>query len=439
MDPARHGQPPGWRFNPLQLGELFHNPEQLLARTRDQHGDPFSVWSPGKPLILTGTREGAQEIFSADPASFAAYGAEVLAPFLGRQSVLLLSGNSHRAERRLLMPPFHGKRLRAYGEIIRTAARRTVDSLPPGTISPTLALAQDTTLEVIVRAVFGVDQAQRVAEVRSSVEAKLSAITPWIVFFPALRRNLLGIGPWARFERLDTTARRLLHETIASKRNAPPGEDILSLLLGARHEDGSPMPDDDIVDELMTLLFAGHETTAITLAWAMQLLHSHPDTLERLHRELETVADDTPADTIASLPWLSAVVDETLRIRPVVPLVARTLEREFVLRGWKLPPGTGVGVSILLLHRDPQTYPEPFAFRPERFLDRTFSPFEYAPFGGGARRCIGAAFAQYEAKLVLAEWLRLGKFTLADTATPALERRNVTLAPRGGVPIRRVD
>jgi len=439
MSELHRGTPPGWKFNPLQIGELLHNPEKLLARTRDRHGDPFSVWVAGKDLVLTATTDGAKEVFGADPTVFAAYGAELLAPFLGEQSVLLLSGAPHRAERRLLMPPFHGERMRAYGDTIRTAARRTLQAqFPVGATANALALAQDTTLEVIVRAVFGVDQAEQVAHVRAAVEAKLDAITGPLVFFPVLRRSLFGRGPWARFERCEHAARHQLQETIASKRNGPRGDDILSLLLDARHEDGSPMPDSDMVDELMTLLFAGHETTAITLAWAMHLLHTHPETLERLHAELETIDDNTSTDTISKLPWLSAVVDETLRIHPVVPLVGRTLLRDFTLRGWQLPAGTGVGVSILLLHRDPEIYPEPFAFRPERFLGKTFTPFEYAPFGGGARRCIGAAFAQVEAKLVLAEWLRSARFALVNSGEPGFERRNVTLAPRGGIPLRRV-
>lgn len=439
MSELRRGIPPGWKFNPFQMGQLLHDPETLLSRTRDQHGDPFSVRVAGQDLVLTTTPDGAKEIFGADPTVFAAYGAELLAPFLGEQSVLLLSGAPHRAERRLLMPPFHGERMRAYGDTIRAAARRTLETqLPLGATATALDLAQDTTLEVIVRAVFGVDQAERVSHVRAAVEAKLNAITGQLVFFPVLRRSFFGLGPWARFMASERNARRLLHETIDSKRDGSRGDDILSLLLDARHEDGSPMPDSVMVDELMTLLFAGHETTAITLAWALHLLHTHPDTLARLSTELESIDDNTPSDTIAKLPWLSAVVDETLRIHPVVPVVGRVLLRDFIVRGWELPARTAVGVAILLLHRDPSIYPEPFAFRPERFLDKTFTPFEYAPFGGGARRCIGAAFAQVEAKLVLAEWLRSARFSLVNSGEPGFERRNVTLAPRGGIPVRRI-
>jgi cytochrome P450 len=199
------------------------------------------------------------------------------------------------------------------------------------------------------------------------------------------------------------------------------------------------MPDDDIVDELITLLFAGHETTAITLAWAMYWLHAKPELLERLNAELAAAGALASTDEIAKLPFLSAIVDETLRIHPIVPLVPRILEQDFELGGWLLPKGSAIGVSVMLLHQNPDTYPNPTEFNPDRFLGKTFSPFEYAPFGGGARRCIGAAFALYEAKLVLAEWLRAGTYSLMDTARPLLERRNITLAPRGGVPLRRVS
>jgi len=437
MDAPRRGIPPGWRFQPFALPTLFHDPGKLLEATRDRHGDPFSVWSPGQDLVLTGTPDGAKAVFAADPATFEAYGAKILAPILGRSSVLLLSGERHRAERRLLMPPFHGERMRAYGDLIVEIARRHVRSVPVGGVAATFQLGQDVTLDVIIRAVFGVEQADQVRKVRAAVESKLQATTRWLVFFPFLRQRAFGLGPWDRFDRHDAATRALLHETLRDKRERGLGEDILSLLLAARHEDGSPMPDDDVVDELMTLLFAGHETTAITLAWAMHQIHADPDLLERIRAEIGALPGDAAPDDLARLPWLSAVVDETLRLRPVVPLVARVLAKDFVLRGWELPAGAAVGVSLLLLHHQPDIYPDPFAFRPERFVERTFTPFEYAPFGGGARRCIGAAFAQMEAKLVLATWLREGRFVPVGPAEPRSERRNVTLGPRGGVPMRR--
>lgn len=434
----RQGIPPGWRFQPFALRTLFHDPGSLLAATRDRHGDPFSVWSPGQDLVVTGTADGAKAIFSADPATFEAFGAEVLAPILGRSSVLLLSGERHRAERRLLMPPFHGERMRAYGTLIQDAARRRMDAVRVGSIASVFQLAQDVTLDVIIRAVFGVEQAAQVQRVRSAVEAKLRATTPWLVFFPFLRQRAFGLGPWDRFDRHDQATRALLHETLRDKRAHGLGGDILSLLLEARHEDGSPMPDDDVVDELMTLLFAGHETTAITLAWAMHHVHADGALLERLRAEIADLGTDPAPEAVSKAPWLSAVVDESLRLRPVVPLVGRVLARDFTLRGWRLPAGTAVGVSFLLLHHDPEIHPQPHRFRPERFLERSFSPFEYAPFGGGGRRCIGAAFAQMEAKVVLATWLSMGRYLPTGPAQPSTERRNITLGPRGGVPLRRI-
>ncbi|MFM7187294.1 MAG: cytochrome P450 [Armatimonadota bacterium] len=439
METLRRGTPAGWKFNPLELDKLFNNPGLLLSETRDRVGDPFTVWSPGQSITLTGTPTGARAIFSANPRTFSAFGHVVLSPFLGDASLIVLSGDRHKEERRLLMPPLHGDRMRIYGAIIQDAARTHLSQIPAGAAFTALTLAQDVTLDIIIRAVFGVENSHEVAEVREAITTKLDASTPWLMFFPALRRPMLGIGPWDHFLKSDVNARRLLHRTIAAKRlSETRGADILSLLLDARHEDGSPMPNDDIVDELITLLFAGHETTAITLAWAMYWLHAKPELLERLQAELAATGSSASTDEIAKLPFLSALVDETLRIHPVVPLVPRVLEQDFELGGWLLPKGSAIGVSVMLLHQDPDIYPDPTAFNPDRFLGKTLSPFEYAPFGGGARRCIGAAFAHYEAKLVLAEWLRTGTFSLIDTALPRLERRNITLAPRGGVQMRRV-
>jgi len=336
------------------------------------------------------------------------------------------------------MPPFHGERMRAYGRLIEEAARQRMEAVPVGAVADAFQLAQEVTLDIIIRAVFGVEQADKVRTVRAAVEAKLQATTRWLVFFPFLRRRAFGLGPWDRFDRHDQATRAVLHETLREKRARGLGEDILSLLLQARHEDGSPMPDDDVVDELTTLLFAGHETTAITLAWAMHQVLANQELLDRLAHERLAIGTDPDPEDLAKLPWLGAVIDETLRLRPIVPLVARVLARDFELRGWTLPAGTAVGVSLLLLHRDPEIHPDPMAFRPERFIGHTPSPFEYAPFGGGARRCIGAAFAQMEAKLVLSTWLSMGRYVRLGAAEPPSERRNVTLGPRGGVPIRRV-
>lgn len=439
METLRRGTPAGWKFNPLELDKLFNNPGLLLSETRDRVGDPFTVWSPGQSITLTGTPAGARAIFSANPKTFSAFGSGVLSPFLGDASLIVLSGDRHKEERRLLMPPLHGDRMRIYGAIIQDAARTHLSRIANGAVFSALTLAQDVTLDIIIRAVFGVDDAHQVAELRDAITAKLEASTPWLMFFPALRRPMFGVGPWDHFLKVDANARRLLQRTIEAKRTSTTrGADILSLLLDARHEDGSPMPDDDIVDELITLLFAGHETTAITLAWAMYWLHAKPELLERLNAELAAAGALASTDEIAKLPFLSAFVDETLRIHPIVPLVPRILEQDFELGGWLLPKGSAIGVSVMLLHQNPDIYPNPTEFNPDRFLGKTFSPFEYAPFGGGARRCIGAAFAHYEAKLVLSEWLRAGTYSLIDTARPLLERRNITLAPRGGVPLRRV-
>ena len=224
----------------------------------------------------------------------------------------------------------------------------------------------------------------------------------------------------------------MVREEIAARRDAP-GEDILSLMLAARYDDGEAMTDPQIRDELLTLLAAGHETTAIALAWAMYWLHRDPAALERLRAELATLGDEPDPEAIAQLPYLEAVCNETLRLYPIVPLAPRTLRQPMTLGEHEIPAGVNVGACTVLVHRHPALYPDPDSFRPERWLARKFAAWEFTPFGGGIRRCIGAAFAVYEMKQVLAAILPRHRLRLADDAAIGPARRNITLGPRGGV------
>jgi cytochrome P450 len=259
----------------------------------------------------------------------------------------------------------------------------------------------------------------------------LEAVHPAFLFIAALRRNFGGRGPWARFVRKHQHIQRLLLEEFASRRrDAQPREDILSLLLTARYEDGSPMSDTDLVEQLLTLLAAGHETTAISLSWALYLLHCHEDVLARVLAELDTLPADAEPEAVAGLPLLEAVCHETLRLRPITPVIGRSLLAPMDFLGYELPAGVAVGASIQLAHGNPDVYPEPARFQPDRFLGRSYSPFEFLPFGGGARRCIGAAFAVYEMKLVLATLLRTYRFSLETRDDPGYAVRSTTVGPR---------
>ena len=229
-----------------------------------------------------------------------------------------------------------------------------------------------------------------------------------------------------------------MHGEIAARRAAPDParEDILSLLLAARDEAGDAMHDDELRDELMTLLFAGHETTAIAIAWACYWLHRHPPVLERLRAEVDALGDDPQPDAIVRLPYLDAVCNEVLRLHPIAPDVPRQLVGPLELAGYTLGPPLCVDAAITLLHRREDLYPDPDSFRPERFLARRFGPFEFTPFGGGHRRCIGAAFATYELKIVLATFLRHAHLELAEPGEVRPARRNIVLGPSTGVRMR---
>ena len=315
---------------------------------------------------------------------------------MGSRSLLLLEGREHLARRRLMLPPFHGERMRAYEATVREVVAAEVESWPedePFALHPRM---QAVTLEVILRAVFGVTDPARRAQLADALGRLLTGTSSAGVQFGVLLfRRFGGPDPLAAMAALRREIDGMLGAEIAERR-ADPREDILSLLVTARFEDGEPMDDQEIRDQLMTLLLAGHETTATGLAWTFDLLLRHPPVLERL-----VAAVDAGEEA-----YLRAVVSESLRLRPVIPLAGRRLSQELRVNGHVLPPDTDVTPAIWLAHTRPDRYPEPYAFRPERFLENAPATYAWVPFGGGVRRCIGAAFAEMEMRVVLAEILR---------------------------------
>lgn len=400
-----------------------------LAR---EYGDP--VLFPGKtPVVFTGDPAGIRAIYGADPDTFEPLNQD-LGVFVGARSLILLGGAEHRRARKLMMPPFHGARMRAYGEqIVRLTEQRT-EAWRPGQRVLTLDTLQHVSLDVILQAVFGVTDPERMASLSRLLLEITNGISPLIALVPSLRREFGGVGPYASFMR----RRRRLHEQldalIAERRAAGPREDILSLLLSARDEDGQPMPDDEVRDQLVLLVLAGHETTAIAIAWSLYALHrpENAEVLERLRAELEG-AGPAPED-LAKLPYLEATCQETLRRYPIAPAPSpRKLLRPFELMGHTLPAGMGVCAAIALAHFREEVYPEPMRFRPERFMERQFSPFEFLPFGGGARRCLGAAMAGYEMKLVLGTLLRRYRLRLDSLRPDTGAVRAANAGPARGV------
>ncbi len=427
--------PPGTRSRLLSTYRALTNPIEYSLKWRDKYGDPFLIRAFNGTAAFTGDPKLIRQIFSANPDIFAPFAASSSASLVGPRSIFLLTGEAHKRERKLLMPPFHGERMRAYGDIIVEAARHHIATSCGGSPTKAIDLTQAISLEVIIRAVFGVQDDARVAAFTQAIRNLMGASHPILFFAPMFQRRFFGLGPYDKFIAAYELLDRLLQQQVEDTREHP-GEDILSMLLSARFEDGSPMPDSSIRDELRTLLFAGHETTAVALAWAIDQVHRTPGVLDRLQAELSDLGEHPSPEQLVRLPYLEGVCKETLRLYPILTEVLRLLVQPMQLGDYTMPAGTGVAASIALVHNREDLYPDPQAFKPERFIQRRFSPFEYLPFGGGMRRCIGAAFAMYELKLVLATLVSESTVELCQPQTPKPTRRGLTLAPEGGVPIR---
>lgn len=429
--------PPGPSNRLWETLGYTRDPYDWLRRHHEKYGDIYTAEVTNGTIVVANTPAGAQAIFSADPDTFVPFASEALQPVIGSNSILFLSGNRHRRERKLLMPPFHGERMRAYGEIIRDTTLSAASQWVPGQAMSFQDTSQSISLEVIIRAVFGIQDRARVVEAKNGVIQFVEGASPALFFFPFLHRSFGGHGPWARFLKLKQAAHKLLDSQIDARQGATEqGKDILSLMMGARHEDGSGMTRDELRDELITLVFAGHETTGIALAWAMYWLLTNPDSMRRLLAEIDALGANPDPESLSRLPYLDAVVHETLRLHPIVPDIPRQTTRPFELLGYRIPAGIGIAVATSRIHVNPVLYPEPEKFRPERFLERKFSPFEFTPFGGGARRCLGAAFATYEMKIVLGTLLAHYRLVLAENKPVKPGRRNIVMGPATGVRVK---
>lgn len=404
--------------------------------------------------VLINDPQALQELISLDTGrGISAPGRlnALLAQVVGAQSIILLEPQPHRARRRLLTPPFHGERLKAYGDLVIGLSREALADLRPGDAFEARERMQQITMRVILQAVFGLHEGTRYRQLETQLHASLDLRAGrWgslLLFFPALRRDLGAWSPGGRLKRLDQEIRRQLLQEIEERRQAlaagDPGateaSDVLSLLMTCRDEGGQGLSDDELHDELLTLLFAGHETTATALTWALYWLHRHPEVRRRLLQELAEAGADPDPEQINRLPYLGAVVNEVLRIHPVAMLLfPRIVEQPLELAGRALEPGDVLLGCIQAVHERPDLYPDPLQFNPDRFLERNFGPGEFLPFGGGARRCIGAALAVYEMKLILATLLRAVSLELtpaSDRPNPP-RRRGFTLGPSRPVQLR---
>lgn len=428
-----------WR----QLTSWIADPLQMLVNCQRKYGDVFVLrfGSLGDCVVMAAPAM-IQAVLSQDGKIYDVGRANGLAkPLVGEHSVMLMDGVRHQRERKLLMPPFHGERLQTYAQQICTAAIQVVSQWSPGDILTMRSQMQRISLEVIIQIVFGVEGGDRYTALQPLLTQWLnlidSPLQSSILFFPQFQRDWGAWSPWGRMIRIRQRIYALLQAELDDRRQIPPsqrGNDILSLMMAARDEEGHPLSDAELKDELLTLLFAGHETTATSLAWALYELHRQPAVRERLSTALAELGPDPDPMAIAALPYLNAVCQETLRKYPVLPvLFSRVADRATDIAGYEIPAEKRILLGLYLVHHCQVLYPNPQAFQPERFLERQFGPAEYFPFGGGSRRCIGAALAQLEIKLVLAMVLTQRPLKLVDEVPIKVQRRGFTLAPSGGV------
>ncbi|BAY09858.1 cytochrome P450 [Calothrix sp. NIES-2098] len=435
--PNRIASPSWW-----QLINWIANPIGFQQRNRQKYGDIFSM-NLGKigSFVLIGDPQVVQEIFNQDAKFDIGRGNEIAKPLLGQHSLLLMDGDRHRRERKLLMPPFHGEKLQAYAKQICLITEQIASKWQIGQPFIARSAMQKVSLEVILQIVFGLSEGERYQKLKSLLTAWLdmtdSPLRSSMLFFQFLQKDWGNWTPWGRMKQRQRQIHDLLQAEIAEKRAKQDeihGGDVLSLMMAARDENGQAMSDEELKDELLTILFAGHETTATTLAWAFYQIHQHPDILEKLQHELNSLGDNPNPMEIAHLPYLTAVTQETLRMYPVIPgLFARITKSVMKVGRYKFYPETALMPSIYLIHYREDLYPHPEQFKPERFLERQYAAWEYFPFGGGSRRCLGFALAQLEMKLVLGTILSKYQLALAEDKPVKVQRRGFTLAPMGGV------
>jgi len=409
-----------------QTARWIARPLPYLDECARKFGDIFTLrWVGAGTMVMVCSPELIKQVFTADAdVLHAGEGNNLLEPMVGKHSLLTLDGAEHLRQRRLLLPSFHGERMQAYAGVMREVTEASLEKWPldePFALHP---LTQSITLDVILKTVFGMGE---MPELREKLVKLLNLSSNPLTIVPAfMRLDFFNVVPWAGISKLKHAIDTMIYEEIARRRAKPTGgNDVLSMMLDAHDEAGEGMSDVEIRDELITLLLAGHETTATALAWTFERLLANPVTLERLRADLATGSDE----------YLEAVIKESLRVRPILPIVARFVKKPFQLGGWEIPPGVRITPCIYLVQRREDLYPEPEKFKPERWIGGKPDPYAWLPFGGGVRRCLGMAFALFEMKVVLATVIPRVRMRLADGKPAKVVRRSITLAPSGGTKV----
>jgi cytochrome P450 len=403
-----------------------------MERCRARYGKRYTIRFPGSPpFVMLSDPDEVKEVFTASPdVLHPGAGARVLEPVVGSNSVILLDGDAHMRQRKLMLPAFHGEKMERLGGLMAEVAEREVAGWPRDEAIELQERFQHLTLEIVLRAVFGLDPGERLDALRGRLSEMLRfgdrPISLVQIDPEGAAAKLLAMAPpFARFLRMQEEADRLIFELIEERRRgAGDRDDVLTMLLAARDEEGAPMSDQELRDELMTLLVAGHETTASSLSWGFERLLRLPDALGRLTEEIDAGEEDA---------YLTATIQETLRRRPVLPNAApRLVKQPIEVGGCEYQPGACLVPATYLIHHDPEIYPDPYAFRPERFLESPPGTYTWTPFGGGRRRCLGASFATTEMKVVLRSVLGGCEMAAAEPAPETARRRNITVRPGRG-------
>ncbi|MGE0679803.1 MAG: cytochrome P450 [Candidatus Binatia bacterium] len=425
----------------LQLLSWLYRPIPFMEQCARRYGDCFTLRFPANPpLVFFSSPEAVKDIFTGDPEKLPAGRTRaIVQPLVGQHSVLVLDGARHAQQRKLLMPPFHGERMQAYSAIMADITNQTIARWPIGRPFPIQAEMQEITLNVILRTVFGIDEGAEFTHLRALLIELLSLATKPLNLIPWFPRLL---GPFTNRKRLTHLIKEVdiaLYDAITRRRTIGTAGrvDILSMLIEARDEQGQPLTDNELRDELITMLVAGHETTATSLAWTFHHILRQPEIVEKLKAELHQIVGEGPVEPqhLHKLDYLDATIKEAQRLTPIVPVVGRYVREPVRIGGRDLPADVVATSCIYLTHHRPDIWPNPNRFDPDRFLTKRPSPYEFFPFGGGNRFCLGAAFATYEMKIVLTQVLSRVTLRAAPGRAVRVVRRGVTFAPSAGMPV----
>jgi cytochrome P450 family 110 len=417
-------------------------PMDFLDNCAKNYGDLFFTNTFGDlETLVVSHPQDLQELFNPNNKILDAPGAanEIFKPQLGDNSLIVQDGERHQKQRKLMTPPFHGERMFDYGEQICEITQQTIQNLKRDETFIARHLSEDITMQIILKVVFGIDEELKFEKLKNLMTTwqslTSSPLSASVLIFPSLQKDLGSWSPWGKYLRMRRAIDEQLMSEILSRRQQVRSSrfDVLSLLMEAKYEDGKAMSDDELRDNLLTLLNAGHETTSTAIAWALYWIHQQPEVYEKLLHELQSLSTPDPTE-IARLPYLTAVCQETLRIYPVVLFTfPRITLRPVNLRGYDVASGIYVMPCIYLTHRREDLYPQPEEFKPERFIDRKYSSNEFLPFGGGSRQCLGQVFALFEMKLILTTILLNCQLKLEEKNPITPARRGFLMGPQGGV------